>query len=69
MLMKRLLAYLQKIHHIAEITSDNLIVMQGLLQQIHEVYLDLFHKTVEWNTKYGGKTVDDIFDVMESFNR
>ena len=66
---KRLLAYLQKEHHIAEMTSDNLIFMQGLLEPIRAVYLDLFHRTEEWNSTYAGKDVEDVLDVMESFDR
>jgi hypothetical protein len=65
----RLLNHLRHEHRLADFSDANLDVLEHLLVPIRNVYIDLFHNTLAWNTKYAGKGVEYILDVMESFDR
>ena len=50
-------------------TTDNLTTMATHLLPLREKYLDLFHRTAEWNTKHADVNVDMTLDILETFER
>jgi len=66
---KRLIDHLRFKNNLMAPTSENIDKLETLIAPIRDAYIELFHKTVDWNTTFPSKSVDDILDVMDSFER
>ena len=66
---KRLIDHLRLKNNLLEPSRANVEKLETLIAPIREAYIELFHKTVDWNTTFPSKSVADILDVMDSFER